>query len=154
FSVVGLAVGGFAVGRVVLHSTPIALGGIGLGALPLVFAELRRRKRVQAFETQLAEALGLVCRALRAGVSLEFGLRSVGDELPNPIGTEFSQIADEVNLGLAIRTALANLAVRVNTTDMPFFVNAVTIQRETGGNLAEILDNLSTIIRDRIKFYG
>jgi tight adherence protein B len=136
------------------ESALVAPAGAAAGLLPTVYALALKRGRMKQFETQLPEALDLICRALRAGISLEFGLRSVGDELPDPIGTEFGLVADEVSLGLDIRTALANLATRMNTSDMPFFVNAVTIQRETGGNLAEILDNLSKIIRDRIKFYG
>jgi tight adherence protein B len=125
-----------------------------LGAVPFGFVLLRRQARMKRFEMQLPEALDLMCRALRAGISLEFGFRSVGDELEDPVGTEFGQVADEVSLGLDTRVALQNLALRMNTSDMPFFINAILIQRETGGNLAEILQNLATVIRERIKFYG
>jgi tight adherence protein B len=137
-----------------LHSTLLTLALPGLGALPILYASLCQRARMRLFEQQLPDALDLICRALRAGISLEFGLRSVSEELADPIGAEFGLVADEVSLGLDIRQALANLATRMNTNDMPFLVNAITIQRETGGNLAEILDNLARIIRDRIKFYG
>jgi len=147
--VVGLAVGLFVTGSL---WTGGALMLIGL--YPTVSVVLRKRKRMQQFELQLPEALDLICRALRAGISLEFGFRSVGDELEDPIGTEFGQLADEVSLGLDTRVALQNLALRMNTSDMPFFVNAIMIQRETGGNLAEILENLANIVRQRIKFYG
>lgn len=138
----------------VLGTPLLALPMLGAGALPLVYLLLRKRERMRAFEAQMPEALDLISRALRAGISLEFGFRSVGQELSDPAGTEFAQVADEVSLGLDVRVALHNLASRVDSGDMPFFVNAVLIQRETGGNLAEILDNLATIIRDRIRFHG
>jgi tight adherence protein B len=151
---IGIALGGIAVGTLVLGS-PLAAAILSLlGFAPFVLAHVKRRARMFKFEKQLPEALDLICRALRAGISLEFGFRSVGEELEDPVGTEFGQVADEVSLGLDTRVALQNLAMRMNTSDMPFFINAILIQRETGGNLAEILQNLATVIRDRIKFYG
>ena len=151
---VGTALSGFALGSVVLGSLPIGMAMSMLGLAPFVFVQLRRRARMARFELQMPEALDLMCRALRAGISLEFGFRSVGDELEDPVSTEFAQVADEVSLGLDTRVALQNLALRMNTGDMPFFINAILIQRETGGNLAEILSNLASVIRERIKFYG
>jgi tight adherence protein B len=151
---IGCALTGFALGSVMLRSILLGLAMTLLGAAPFIFVQLRRRSRMSRFEAQLPEALDLMCRALRAGISLEFGFRSVGDELEDPVGTEFGQVADEVSLGLDTRVALQNLALRMNTSDMPFFINAILIQRETGGNLAEILQNLATVIRERIKFYG
>jgi tight adherence protein B len=151
----GVALGGLALGTLVLGSLPLGLVlSAVFGLAPLGRVHLRRRTRMRKFEMQLPEALDLMCRALRAGISLEFGFRSVGDELDDPVGTEFGQVADEVSLGLDTRVALQNLALRMNTSDMPFFINAILIQRETGGNLAEILNNLATVIRERIKFYG
>lgn len=151
---VGVTLAGFTFGSLVLASLPLGLSLSALGATPFAYLLVRRRARMARFEMQLPEALDLMCRALRAGISLEFGFRSVGDELEDPVGTEFAQVADEVSLGLDTRVALQNLALRMNTSDMPFFINAILIQRETGGNLAEILQNLATVIRDRIKFYG
>ena len=151
---IGAALAGFAIGTLALGSVPAGLLLSLLGLGPFGMVEVRRRARMKHFEAQLPEALDLMCRALRAGISLEFGFRSVGDELEDPVGTEFAQVADEVSLGLDTRVALQNLALRMNTSDMPFFINAILIQRETGGNLAEILQNLSTVIRERIKFYG
>ncbi len=151
---VSLSVGGCAFGFLVLDS---ALAGTVLtasGALPWIYTVVRKNRRMARFEQQLPEALDLICRALRAGISLEFGFRSVGDEMEEPIATEFSQVADEVSLGLDSRAALQNLSHRMNTGDMPFFINAILIQRETGGNLAEVLDNLAGIIRARHKFQG
>jgi tight adherence protein B len=151
---VGMALAGFTFGAFLLGSLPLGMSLSLLGVTPFGYLLLRRRARMARFESQLPEALDLMCRALRAGISLEFGFRSVGDELEDPVGTEFGQVADEVSLGLDTRVALQNLAVRMNTSDMPFFINAILIQRETGGNLAEILQSLATVIRDRIKFYG
>jgi len=145
---------GLLLGVLLLDSVLLGVLLLSIGAFPWISVILRKRRRMAAFESQMPEALDLICRALRAGISLEFGFRSVGDELPDPIATEFCHVADEVSLGLDTRIALQNLATRMNTSDMPFFVNAILIQRETGGNLAEILDNLSHIIRERIKFYG
>jgi tight adherence protein B len=115
---------------------------------------LRQRKRMALLERQLPEALDLICRALRAGISLEYGFRSAGEELPDPVGNEFSVVAQEMSMGLDLRIALGNMATRVDIPDMPFFVNAILIQRETGGNLAEILENLARVVRERTKFYG
>jgi len=148
------SIAGFAVGTLALESPAAGVLLIGLGAVPWVYVVIRKGRRMTAFELQMPEALDLICRALRAGISLEFGFRSVGDEMEDPIATEFSQVADEISLGLDSRTALQNLASRMNTNDMPFFINAILIQRETGGNLAEVLDNLGKIIRSRIKFHG
>ncbi len=150
----GATLAGVSFGTLLLGSLPLGLAFAPVGVLPLGYLLLRQRARMARFEAQLPEALDLMCRALRAGISLEFGFRSVGDELEDPVGTEFAQVADEVSLGLDTRVALQNLALRMNTSDMPFFINAILIQRETGGNLAEILQSLATVIRDRIKFYG
>jgi tight adherence protein B len=130
--------------------------GVGacLGFLP--FMNLRRlaRKRVYAFELQFPDALDLLIRALKAGHSFSVGLQMVGEELPEPVGREFAIVADEIQLGLDPRKALANLVRRVNSGDLPFFVVAVSLQQETGSNLAEVLGNLAAVIRDRFKLYG
>ena len=128
--------------------------GAALGVLPFGYVYHRKRKRMSSFETQFADAMELLSRSLRAGHSLRFGFQMIGDEMEDPMGTEFAQLAHEISLGMETRAALNNLAYRMSTNDMPFFINAVTIQRETGGNLALILDNLAQVVRDRIKFYG
>jgi tight adherence protein B len=124
----------------------------GFALLPFVFVSIAARKRMRCFEEQLPDALDLICRALRSGISLEFGFRSVGEELKDPIGTEFGQLAHEIGLGLPIRTALEHLDERVRSRDLPFFTTAVLIQRETGGNLAEVLENLAHVVRERLQF--
>ena len=124
------------------------------GLLPWFRAVMRKRKRMQLFEQQLPEALDLLVRALRAGHSLSTAMKLVGTEMPDPIGIEFSHVAQEVSLGMEMRDALDNLSFRVESEDLPFFVTAVSIQQETGSNLAEILQNLAHVIRERFKVYG
>jgi tight adherence protein B len=124
------------------------------GLLPLWHIGRLRANRMRKFEEQFPEALDLLTRAMRAGHSLTFGLQMVGDELPDPIGSEFAQVAEEIKLGRELRVALGNLVYRVEAGDLPFFVTAITIQRETGGNLAEVLEKLGSLIRDRFALYG
>lgn len=128
--------------------------GVLWGLAPIGYVYWRMKKRMEAFELQFADAMELLSRSLRAGHSMRFGFQMIGDEMEDPMGTEFAQLAHEISLGMETRSALNNLAFRMNTNDMPFFINAVTIQRETGGNLAQILDNLGGVVRERIKFYG
>ena len=124
------------------------------GFLPFVHVARLRSKRMYAFEAQFPEALDLITRSMRAGHSLTFGFQMVGDELPDPIGSEFGQVAEEIKLGRDLRVALGNLVYRVEAGDLPFFITAITIQRETGGNLAEVLEKLSALIRERFALYG
>ena len=128
-----------------------ALGGIVAGMLPLVYVRRAREKRMIKFEEQFPEAIDLVARALRAGHALPTGLGMVADEMPPPVGTEFRILFDEQNFGLTLTDAMRNFGARVPVLDARFFVTAVLTQRETGGNLAEVLDNLSSVIRDRFK---
>jgi tight adherence protein B len=152
------AVLGAAAGVVTLEAVlnrPLAAGAACAAALlPWAFALVRKRRRLRTFELQFPEALDLICRALRAGHALSSGLRMIGEELDDPLAGEFTQLADEVALGLEIRKALANLCHRVGAPDLAFFSTAVLIQRETGGNLAEIMEKLGFVIRERHKFQG
>jgi tight adherence protein B len=151
---VAMALGGAFVG-IVLFENPGHAGLCALvGLLPwLQLSRLKSRRR-NLFEAQFPDALDLLIRALRAGHSLSTGLQMVGKELPDPIGTEFGQVAHEIQLGQQVRHALANLTYRVDSLDLPFFVTAIAIQQETGSNLAEVLENLSRVIRERFKLYG
>lgn len=151
----GLLAAGF-FGMLLAGHPPVmaVITGIVLGALPSVYLVYRRAKRLKSFEAMLPEALDLIGRALRAGHSLSSALQMVGDEMPDPVGEEFRQTFDEINFGIATQDALQNLARRVPSTDLGFFVVAVLIQRETGGNLSEILANISGIIRERLKLLG
>jgi tight adherence protein B len=150
----GVALGGWILGSVFFRDPVVPLLLLGLGFLPLLYFKRLARKRLGHFEEQFPEALDLLTRAMRAGHSLMTGLQMVGQELPDPVGTEFSHVAEEIKLGHDVRSALAGLAYRVNTPDLPFFVTAISIQRETGGNLAEILDKSGYVIRERFKLYG
>jgi hypothetical protein len=102
----------------------------------------------------LPDAIDLMGRALRAGHAFPTALKMVGDEMAEPVGAEFRTLFDETNYGVSMQNALLNLVARVPSTDLQYFVVAVLIQRETGGNLAELLDNISAIVRDRLKLMG
>ena len=121
------------------------------GFVPTMLVRRRRRKRIDKFEEQFPEAIDLISRALRAGHGLQTGVGMVADELSAPVGTEFRILFDEQNFGLSLNDAMRNFARRVPVLDARFFVTAVLTQRETGGNLAEVLDNLGTVIRERFK---
>lgn len=122
--------------------------------LPRQLALRARNKRLNKLENQLPDALDLMGRALRAGHAFPTALKMVGDEMKAPIAVEFATVFDEVNFGVSMPDALMNMANRVPSTDLRYFVVAVLIQRDTGGNLAELLGSISTIIRDRIKLLG
>lgn len=137
-----------------LHWAFCALTAVGAGALPLLYILRKRHKRMQHIEQQLPDALDLISRALKAGHAFPSGLQMVSEEAKDPIAGEFRIVHDEVNFGVAVPTALMNLANRVPSTDMRYFIIAVLIQRETGGNLTELLGNISTLIRERLKLLG
>ena len=124
------------------------------GLLPLWHVRRARGKRLRKFESQLPDALDMMGRALRAGHAFPTALKMVGEEMSEPLAGEFRAAFDEVNFGIAMQDALTSLAARVPVTDLRFFVIAVVIQRETGGNLAELLANISAIMRDRIKLFA
>jgi tight adherence protein B len=133
-------------------STPVAVAaGVGVGLLPWLYVSYRRSQRLARFENQLPEALDLMLRALRSGHSFPSALQMVSQEMANPVAAEFSTVHDEVNFGVAMEQALTNLTARVPLTDLRYFVVAVLIQRESGGNLTEVLGNLSRLIRERLK---
>lgn len=134
---------------------PLALiVGLMLGLAPLQYLAQKRSRRTKRFEELMPEALDLIGRALRAGHSFSSALQMAGDEMPDPIGEELRQTFDEVNFGIAVPAAMGNLVSRVPSTDLSFFAIAVLIQRETGGNLSEVLGNISTIIRERLRLHG
>lgn len=131
--------------------TPLVLGAIG-GTLPYAYLRRRRTKRYQAFEEHFPEAIELLARSLRAGHAILTGLEVVAQESPSPVDQEFRQVFEEQRFGLPMRESLLGLADRIDTVDVRMFVTAVMIQRESGGNLAEILDGLGELIRERFKF--
>jgi len=121
---------------------------------PYSFLYLKRKRQFQRFSTLLPDAMDLISRALRAGHSLTAALDLVGQEIADPVGKEFRRVSEEQNLGLPLRDALLNLADRVPISDVRFLVAAMLIQRETGGNLVEVLDKTTSVLRDRIRLQG
>jgi tight adherence protein B len=130
-------------------ATPVA-AVIGLAA-PCLWLMRCRKTRVAKFEEQFPEALDLMARAIRAGHAFQTAMGMVADELPTPVGPEFRKAFEQQNFGLPLREALNGLADRIPLLDIRFFVTAVTIQRESGGNLSEILENLAHVVRERFK---
>lgn len=128
--------------------------GLGVASLPLLSLKSKKKKRLEKFEKQLPEGLGLIARALRAGHAFTSGMNLVSQEFKDPLGPEFEETMDEINFGLSVPEALKNLARRVDCPDVKFFVVSVILQRETGGNLAEIIESLAHLIRERFKFRG
>jgi len=128
--------------------------GVAMGALPLFYVLNAKRKRLITLEQQLPDALDLMGRALRAGHAFSSAMKMVGDEMPEPVAGEFRTTFDELNYGISLQDALQNLATRVPSDDLRYFVIAVLIQRETGGNLTELLDSISALIRARLKLMG
>ena len=148
-----LASGG---GLIAAFVTPVlVLPAIALlGLIPFVYIYVKKRKRMRKFERQLPDTMDLIARALKAGHALSGGLQLVGEEFGDPIGTEFQRTVNEINFGVAVPDALKALAQRVDCQDLKFFLMSVIIQRETGGNLAEILENIARLIRERFKLQG
>lgn len=125
-----------------------------VGSIPIATVFYNRQKRMRGFEKNFPEAIDLLARAVRAGHSLNSGMEIVGQEMAEPIAGEFRKTYEEQRLGLHFREALVNLSTRVPSQDVRFFTTALVIQDETGGNLAEILGNLSATIRERFRIRG
>jgi len=127
------------------------LAGLAASTTPFLWLMYRKSKRLKRFEEQFPEALDLLSRAIRAGHAFQTAMGMVADELPDPVGPEFKKTFDQQNFGLPLREALNELSQRLGLLDVRFFVTAVLIQRDTGGNLSEILDNLAHVVRERFK---
>jgi tight adherence protein B len=136
--------------RLIYISLPI---GIAATFIPLAVVAWKRKRRLRKFEEHFPEALDLLGRAVRAGHAFTTGLEMISSECAEPLAGEFRTTFEEQNFGLPMRDALMNLAERIPLIDVRFFVTALLIQKETGGNLAEILDGLSRVIRDRFRLY-
>jgi tight adherence protein B len=121
------------------------------GMAPFAWLLHKRSQRLKRFEEQFPEALDLLSRAIRAGHALQTALGMAAEELPDPVGPEFKKTFDQQNFGLPLRDALNEMAARIGILDVRFFVTAVLIQRDTGGNLSEILENLAHVVRERFK---
>jgi len=130
------------------------LAAAAIVLLPMMWLKMRRTARLKRLTNQLPDVFEIMAQALRAGHSLASSLEVVHEQLPDPVGTEFGRVFHEQNLGIKIEDALSSLADRVDSLDVRFFVTAVLIQRQTGGDLAEVLDKIGSVIRDRIELFG
>lgn len=137
------------------RNLPISiLAAIPAALLPWMYVLVRKRRRLSLFEQQLPDALDMVARALKAGHAFNGGLQMVSMEFADPAKTEFRKTLDEINFGVGYEDALRNMADRVDCPDLKFFALSVIIQRQSGGNLAEILEKISYLIRERFKLHG
>jgi tight adherence protein B len=127
------------------------LAGVAVGSLPMVYLLYRRKRRLSTFQTQFPDALDTITRAIRAGNALSGAIRVVAEDMPDPVGEEFRRVDEEIRLGMDPGEALFRLQKRVPVEDMGFFCTAIKIQRGVGGNLAEVLDRLAEVIRERFK---
>ena len=139
-------------GRRKIYFAPVL--GLVMFLVPFAWLLNKRRVRLSRFAGQLPDALELVARALRAGHSLAAGMHVVAEEMPSPISDEFHRVYEEQNLGIPIEDALKGMCERVPNLDLRFFVTSVLIQRQTGGDLSEILDKIGYVIRERFRILG
>jgi tight adherence protein B len=144
---VGAAIGGWRTGS----ASGALLAGIVSGFLPVIYFLHKRQRRLKRFQEHFADAVDMISRSMRAGNALTTAIQLVGQEMADPIGQEFRQVAEETRLGLEPTEALGGLKTRVPGEDVAFFCTAINIQRAAGGNLAEILDRLSELIRKRFE---
>jgi tight adherence protein B len=156
--VLGMGISAFAVmvvGRSLLGSIIGAAIGTGIGLfLPVMWLGMKERKRLDLFQEQLPEAIDMLVSAMKAGYSFQAAMKFIGEEVPLPLGPEFARFYEEQRLGMEVRTALLALQERVNSLDLRMFVTAILIQRETGGNLSEVLGKISTLMRERSALKG
>ena len=150
----GCALVGGLISTLLVNMYVAPVGAIVLFSGPFIWLWYQRAQRLKKFGAQLPEAMELVARALRAGHSLAAGLHVVADEMPDPIAKEFGRVYEEQNLGVSLEDALMHLCERIPNLDLRFFVTSVNIQRQTGGDLAEILDRIGHVIRERFKILG
>jgi tight adherence protein B len=151
----GLAITGLVLGLVLkLPLILVPVGGLLMGITPFMWLVRRKKKRIRKFLDSMPEAVELISRALRAGHGLASGMRLVAEEMKGPVADEFGRVFEEQNLGIPIELALRGMADRIPVMDVRFFVIAVVIQRATGGDLAEVLDKIGRLIRQRFELYG
>jgi len=152
-SLIALCVSG---GMIFLSISPISslAAGAAVLMLPIMYLMRQRKKRIRQIMTQLPDVFDLMGQALKAGHSLASAIQLVSEQLPDPIAKEFAQVFHEQNLGIKIEEALLNMANRIDQMDVRFFVTAVLIQRQTGGDLAEVLDKIGKVIRERIQLFA
>jgi tight adherence protein B len=155
FLLIALLLAAATLGGMIAFHWPLkhAMGGAVVAGLLVPFIALKflRRRRLKKFDAQFADAVDIIVRSLRAGHPVPIAISTVARELPDPVGSEFGIVSDEITYGSDLETAIRDLYFRVGSEDLPLFVTAVAIQSSTGGNLAEILENLSSVIRQRFK---
>ena len=154
FSVMAGLLGGLAASVLTVFIPLMILAGLVTASLPFLHVWWRRKKRFDAFLEQLPDTLDLISRALSAGHAFSEAMHMVSNEMPDPIATEFRKAYEEQNLGLSVKLALENLTQRMPILDLQLCVTAILIQRETGGNLAEILEKVAYTIRERFRIMG
>ncbi len=154
---IGIVLGVLGVTGSWLAKVPLFLAwlpGLVLFMVPFAWVWNKRRVRLKTFAAQLPDALELIARALRAGHALAAGMHVVAEEMPPPVSDEFGRVYEEQNLGIALEDAMKGMCDRVPNLDLRFFVTSVAIQRQTGGDLAEILDKIGYVIRERYRILG
>ncbi len=154
-SSLGLAVAGYAIGYYEFPSLAIALlPALGCAALPFLFLRYKQMRRLKEFNRYLPESIDLMSRALRAGHSLTAAIEIIGEESPEPVRSEFREVYRQQNFGIPAREALLQLARRIPLPELNFVVTAILLQKETGGNLVEVLDRTTAVIRERLRIQG
>jgi tight adherence protein B len=149
------AIVGVAVSVIIrIHIALVPLVALTMSGLPFLWLLHRRKRRLKTFASQLPDALEMLARSLRSGQSLVFGFSMVSSEMPQPISKEFGRVFEEQNLGIPLEDSLRGMTERIPNLDLKFFVTALILQRQTGGDLAEILDKIGALIRDRFRIWG
>ncbi|TWT54044.1 Bacterial type II secretion system protein F domain protein [Rubripirellula amarantea] len=157
FGMICVAFFGFGIFACVVTPVPVILGpflGIALAGLPVGYVMFKRKKRLHKFGLQMPEAMELLSRSLRAGHSLNAGFGLVASEMDNPLAAEFGRAFEEQNLGIPLDEAIEDMASRIPNMDLRFFATAIVLQRQTGGDLAEILDKIGKLVRERLAILG
>ncbi|GAB6267891.1 MAG: type II secretion system F family protein [Smithella sp.] len=149
-----VALAGFLLVLIITKSFLLSLPGLVFGSLPYYVLKIIKARRMKKFEEQLPDALDMIARSLRAGHALSGGLEMVGQEFPEPLGPEFARTVRQITFGVNLERALRNMSERVDCPDLKFLVVSVMIQRESGGNLGEIMENIGRIIRERFQLRG
>jgi tight adherence protein B len=151
----GSALGCGLLGFLFLHMPLLACAAFAVGALiPYVLLRTRRARRLKAFNTALPDAIDLMARSLRAGHSMNSSIELIAEQSPEPLASEFIQVYQQQRLGLQFRDALLQMGTRIPSRDLQFLITAILVQKETGGDLTEILDRTAHVIRDRIRIEG
>ena len=150
-----MAVAGSGLGAATgIHPALLPLVALAMAFVPFFWVLWRRKRRLKAFAVQLPDALDMLARSLRSGQSLSAGFNMVATEMSPPIGKEFNRVFEEQNLGIPVEESLQGLTERIPNLDLKFFATAIILQRQTGGDLAEILDKIGSLIRERFKIWG